>query len=86
MTGSDLPSRAGDDRERQAVLGVAVLTKAYSDAATANMLEAEELICRAMELREQARMLFDRALRLAAGHAAKYPMVQMLPPEEPIDW
>jgi len=56
-----------------------VLTRAYSDAATANMLEAEELIIRAMELREQAKMLFNRALRLAKGHAAKYPQSQTLP-------
>lgn len=85
--GSDLPRRAGDDKERQATLGVTILCKVYADAGTANMLEAEELICRAMELREQARMLFDRAERLAMGFAAKYPMVQVLPAEEDsIDW
>ena len=80
------PRRSGDAKERQDALGVAILCNVYAESAAARMLEAEELLCRAMELREEAKALFSRAERLAMGHAAKYPIVQMLPQDDGIDW
>ncbi len=61
----------------------------YSDAAVAKMLEAEELLCRGLALREEALALFARANQLALEYAkAKEQAVQVQVPDqdEDIPW
>lgn len=58
----------------------------YSNAAVAKMLEAEALAAKALELREEALLLFARANQLALEFARiPRPEAQPVPTEE-IDW
>ncbi len=60
-----------------------VCLEGYSKAGVQKMLEAEALVSKAMELREEAAMLFNRcdvlALEFAVAKASPVP-------EEEIDW
>ena len=76
------------DEQETAQLGVLVLLEVYGEVGEAKMLEAEELILRALELRDEAKAIFKRALRLAEGHCKKYPdpLPPKLPVYDPIEW
>ncbi len=62
-----------------------VCLEGYSKAAVARMLEAEELVLRAMELRDEAKAMFARANELALEFA-RAKAVPMEPVEEDIAW
>ena len=60
-----------------------VCLEVYASGACTKMLEAEELMERALLLRDEARAMFDRATELALEYAkAKAKPV----PEEDINW
>jgi len=82
------PESKNRDEQETAQLGVLVLLDVYGEVGEAKMLEAEELILRALELRDEAKAIFNRALRLAEGHCKKYPdpLPPKLPVYDPIDW
>ena len=87
-TTDDVTGQKRRDEQETAQLGVLVLLEVYGEVGEAKMLEAEELILRALELRDEANAIFNRALRLAEGHCKKYPdpLPPKLPVYDPIDW
>ncbi len=60
-----------------------VCLEVYAETAVQNMLEAERLVAKALELREQALMLFSRCNELAMDYAKEKAKPV---PEEDINW
>lgn len=64
-----------------------VCLEGYAKGAVAKMLEAEELIAKGMDLRDEAKAMFARANELALEYAkAKASYVAPPVPEEDIPW
>lgn len=68
MTGSPSPEDVGELDAQGRRIFVLTMLAVYRAAAIANYAEAEELIARGIELREQGHAMLDRAGQLAYQH------------------
>ena len=88
MTESHSPEEVGElDAQGRRTYTHAILT-VYRDAALANYSEAEELINRALELRDASHAMLERAGQIAYQYALDdtVPEEAKLRPEDDIAW
>lgn len=88
MTESHSPEEVGElDAQGRRIYAHAILT-VYRDAAMANYAEAEELINRALDLRDAGHAMLERAGQIAYQHALDetVPEVAQPGPEDDIAW
>ncbi len=62
------------------------MLEVYREAALANYAEAEELLSRALDLREAGHAMLDRASQLAFSHALDVDSPKPVDTEDDVDW